>query len=385
MSLREAGARAAVPIVESLGRVDVGPDGGEFIDVKTEKVITDWDDVFRRFNLDPAKFSIVDDTVRISNWQQSRRLENGDRDVVDLFAYRARFVRKTETIDLPALYQAARSKPRTRVKTTPVERATVIVVADPQIGKTGRRGGTPELLDRMAEKRDRLAPLLKSRKPSRVLLADAGDGFENFHSGGNPYFTNDLSLAQQMDVYGVELYSFLEMAHRYAPVDVAAVPSNHTAWRNGKQNLGNPQDDLGLFVHKQVEKVARASKMDATWHVPLPYDESVAVDLLGTVIGLVHGNQFGPGQSVQWWEKQTFGAQAVASADVLVSGHYHSFSANVAGRNPVSRRMRWSLGAPTLDNGSDYYRQTAGRDSDPGMLVFDVTADGFDLASLVIL
>lgn len=372
-------------VLEDIGRVDVTPDGGEFINVKTENVISDWDDVFRRFNLDPAAFSVVGDTVRMSTWQQSRRLENGDRDTVDLFSYCARFTRKRDAIDLPALYAEARRKPRSRVKTAPADRATVIVVADPQIGKTGRRGGTPELLDRMAEKRELLAPLLKSRRPSRVLLADAGDGFENFESGGNPYFTNDLSLAQQMDAYGTEIYLFLELAHRFAPVDVAAVPSNHTAWRRSKQNLGNPQDDLGLFVHKQVEKVARAARLDATWHTPAPYDESVAVDLLGTVIGLVHGNQFGPGQSVSWWEKQTFGAQAVANADVLVSGHYHSFSANVAGRNPVSQRMRWSLGAPTLDNGSDWYRQTAGRDSDPGLLVFDVTSDGFDLASLAIL
>ncbi|MHB9005279.1 MAG: hypothetical protein ACYC6C_14740, partial [Coriobacteriia bacterium] len=372
-------------ITEPLGRVDLGPDGGEFSDIQTAEPITDWSAVFRRFNLDPDAFSVVGDTVRMTSWEQSKRTENGDRDVVRLYSYRASFTRTRDAIDLPALYAAARSKPRGRVKTAPADRATVVVLADPQIGKTGRRGGTPELLDRMAEKRELLAPLLKTRKPSRILLADAGDGFEGFESGGNPMFTNDLSLSQQMDAFGTELYLFLELAHRFAPVDVAAVPSNHTAWRNGKQNLGNPQDDLGLFVHKQVAKVARASKMDATWHVPLPYDESVAVDLLGTVIGMVHGNQFGPGQSVQWWEKQTFGAQAVANADVLLSGHYHSFSANVAGRNPVNQRMRWSLSAPTIDNGSDYYRQTAGRDSDPGMLIFDVTPAGFDLGSLVIL
>jgi hypothetical protein len=125
--------------------------------------------------------------------------------------------------------------------------------------------------------------------------------------------------------------------------------------------------------------------MDVTWEAPAPYDESVAVDLCGTTIGLVHGNQFGPGQAVAWWEKQTFGAQAVAKADVLVTAHYHSFGAGVAGRNPVTDRQRWWLGAPTLDNGSDWFRQTAGRDSDPGLLVFDVTEHGFDLGSLVIL
>jgi hypothetical protein len=70
---------------------------------------------------------------------------------------------------------------------------------------------------------------------------------------------------------------------------------------------------------------------------------------------------------------------------VLVFGHYHSFSASVAGRNPVSGRQRYCLGAPTLDNGSDWFRQTQGRDSDPGLMVFDITENGFDLSSLTIL
>jgi hypothetical protein len=290
-----------------------------------------------------------------------------------------------ERVDLPALYAAARVRPRAKVTTKPADRATIVVLADPQIGKTGRRGGTPELLDRMAEKRERLADCLKTRKPQRTMLADGGDGFENFNSGGNPMFTNDLSLADQMDVYGTEIYSFLNVMQPYGPVDVAAVLSNHTAWRNGKQNLGRPKDDLGLFVHRQVRKVADAARLGATWHLPDDYDESVAVDVLGTSIGLVHGNQFGPGQAISWWEKQTFGAGAVTRADVLITAHYHTFGAGVAGRNPLTGRQRYWLGAPTLDNGSDWFRQTAGRDSDPGLLIFDVTSDGFDLSSLTIL
>ena len=39
----------------------------------------------------------------------------------------------------------------------------------------------------------------------------------------------------------------------------------------------------------------------------------------------------------------------------------------------------------TLDNGSDWFRQTQGRDSDPGLMVFDVTPNGFDLSSLTII
>lgn len=290
----------------------------------------------------------------------------------------------TDNVDLPALYAAAEAS-TPRPTPTAAERATVIVYADPQIGKTGRRGGTPELIERSTIIRARLDAHLATKAVSRILIADAGDGIEGFESGGNPMFTNDLSLAQQLDMYGAELFKFINVAHKHAPVTVAGVPSNHAAWRCGKQNLGRPGDDLGLFMHTQVQNRTVDRDMDVTWTRSSTYDESVAVDLIGTRIGLVHGNQFGPGQAVAWWEKQTFGAQASATADILVHGHYHTFSANVAGRNPHTERQRWCLGAPTLDNGSDWFRTVAGRDSDPGLLVFDVTSDGFDLSSLTII
>lgn len=371
----------------SAGKLELTPEGGSFSGIEvTEPIRGDWSAVFERFNLDPAEFAIADDTVRMSSWQTSKRTESGDRDVIWLYSYSARFVRKTaeSRIDLPALYAAAKN-------TTPAPRrsggtrATAIVWADPQIGKTGSRGGTPELIERSTVIRKKLDDLLTDRAPSQILLADAGDGIEGFESGGNPMFTNDLSLSGQLDLYGTELFEYINLAHGHAPVTVAGIPSNHAAWRCGKQQLGRPGDDLGLFMHKQVQRVTEAARMDVTWVQSTEHDESTAVDFHGTTIGLVHGNQFGPGQAITWWQKQAFGAQAAANADVLITGHYHSFGAGVAGRNPSTGRQRWWLGAPTLDNGSDWFRQTQGRDSDPGLMVFDVTEDGFDLSSLTIL
>lgn len=375
---------ATAPVLT--GKADVRPDGGEFIDVQTEQPVTDWTHIFQRFNLDPAEFSVVNNTVRCATWQQSKALEDGTRDIVNLYSYRAQFTRiqADEHVDLPALYAAAKAAtPVPRPITS--ERATVIVWADPQIGKTGSRGGTQELIERSTIIREKLDALLGERSPSQILLADAGDGIEGFESGGNPMFTNDLSLSGQLDTYGTELFEYINLAHKHASVTVAGIPSNHAAWRCGKQNLGKPADDLGLFMHKQVQKVTDVAGMDVSWVKPAEYDESVAVDFYGTRVGLVHGNQFGPGQAVTWWQKQAFGAQAAANADILIHGHYHSFSAGVAGRNPSSGKQRYCLGAPTLDNGSDWFRQTQGRDSDPGLMVFDVTPDGFDLSSLTIL
>lgn len=365
-------------------QVEVGPEGGEFTNVKSDQPITDWTHIFEKFNLDPNEFSILNNTVRMSVWQQSKRLENGERDIVNLYSYRAQFVRKTETqtLDMPALYAsvASATKPHTSAR---AERATVVVWADPQIGKTGSRGGTIELIERSMQKRYALRDLLEQREPERCILLDAGDGIEGFESGGNPMFTNDLSLAKQLDLYGTEMFEWIKTLLAQAPVTVAAVPSNHAAWRSGKQNLGNPGDDLGLFMHRQVQKLASAADLDVQWNLPKEHDESVAVDVYSTRIGLVHGNQFGQGQAINWWERQTFGNQPVSTADVLVTGHYHTFGAGVAGMKDGKQRF-W-LGAPTLDNGSDWFRNATGRESAPGVLVFDVTPDGFDLSSLTIL
>lgn len=291
-----------------------------------------------------------------------------------------------DTVPLKELYKAVktREKPHRRPKPQ-TGNALVVALADWQLGKTGRRGGTKETLQRLADTRVALQDIYLSERPEHILLFDLGDGIEGFESGGNPMFTNDLSLPDQLDCYSTELFSFAEQAARHAPSTLASVPSNHAAWRRGKQNLGKPSDDFGLFVNKQVEKAAGLVGMDTRFFWPEEYDESVSVNVLGTEIGGVHGNQFAPGKAIDWWQAQAFGAQAITRADVLITGHYHSFGAGVAGINPSSGRERYWLGAPTVDPGSDWYRNIKGRDSLPGTLVFGVTEDGFDLGSLRII
>lgn len=291
---------------------------------------------------------------------------------------------ETTKYELSTLYAEVREAP-VKAPGGGERRVTVVCLADWQIGKTGRRGGTRETLQRLRNTRDALALLYTSRKPSEILLLDLGDGIEGFESGGDPQFTNDLSLPDQLDAYSTEMFRFVDQAYAYAPVQVGAVPSNHSSWRRGKQSLGKPSDDFGLFVHGEVQKVVKASGYDVPWHFPEDYDESLCVRVLDTEIGAVHGNQFGPGKAVDWWQAQAFGSQASTRADVLVTGHYHSFGASVAGLNPFSGRERYWLGAPTVDNGSDWYRGLKGRDSLPGTLVFDITESGFDLGSLTII
>lgn len=296
-------------------------------------------------------------------------------------------VRATTGKDAPAnlahLYAEVEARPVPSVSPPRTGRATVVCLADWQLGKTGRRGGTADTLHRLQVTRDKLEDIYDGAE--RILLFDLGDGIEGFESGGDPQFTNDLSLPDQLDAYSTEMFKFVSDAAQFADVEVAAVPSNHSAWRRGKQNLGRPSDDFGLYVHREVAKVASAAGYDVKWHFPEQYDESVCVNVMGTHVAGIHGNQFGPGKGIDWWQAQAFGSQASTKADILLAGHYHTFSAGVAGINPFSGRERYFLGAPTVDNGSDWYRALRGRDSLPGTLVFDVTEDGFDLGSLKII
>lgn len=347
----------------------------EIVTGPIEPVATDAD-LIRGFGYDPAEIEIVG---TINQWRKEQR------DGTFRVSYQFRHKPKTANLHLPTLYASASKKPRQQLKPASSGIVTVVVLSDVQAGKVGARGGTPELIDRLVEKRAKLSEWLSHRKPERTVLAEAGDLFEGFESGGNPDFTNDLSLAQQMDLAGTEIYEFVKIMHRHGHVDVLAVTSNHTAWRRGKQNLGRPSDDLGLFVHKQVEKVAEAAGLDVAWTFPAPYDESVMFDVAGTRLGMVHGNQFGAGKAIDWWSKQSHGGQPVGAADILISGHYHNLTIQPTGRNPYTGRTKWWVQAPTLDNGSDWFRNLKGEDSDPGLLVFDIDADGFNLQSLTVL
>jgi hypothetical protein len=380
VSLEEALSNPPVVVPKQYQQhAEFDENGGTAATGPVRRMVTDYRELLTLAGLDPDAFRIVG---KVSQWSKTHH------DKEDTYSFFFTFEALTageEAIDLPALYAEARRAPRKPIRATATSRVTIVALSDVQAGKVDHRGGTPELIDRLAGMRERLAAHLKARKPQATVLAEVGDLFEGFESGGNPMFTNDLSLAQQMDLAGTEVYRFIEVMQRHGRVDVVSIPSNHTQWRSGKQQLGRPGDDLGIFVHRQVEKLANAAGIDAHWTYPDMYNESVVIDVLGTGLGVVHGNQFNTGQAVTWWQKQQHGGMPTATADILLTGHYHHLTVLPSGRNPVTGKPKWWLQAPTTDNGSSWFRNVGAGDSDAGLLVFDITEDGFDLSSLTVL
>lgn len=237
--------------------------------------------------------------------------------------------------------------------------------SDAQIGKTGSRGGTPETLARGEVLRQRVVDWLGEQRPSEVVFYDGGDSIEGFESGGNPMFTNDLSLPRQLEEYTAELSRWLRAVN---PDVVLTVPSNHAKWRYGKQTLGNPEDDFGISTHRIVSQFFQ----DTVWLFPDKYSESVSYN----GVSLTHGHQFAPGRGIEWWKGQSFGSNAVDPyTNVLLHGHYHTFELRMAGVNPLTGVQRYLIGLSTTDNGSDWYRNKVGVESEPGVVVFN-TIDG---------
>jgi hypothetical protein len=338
--------------------------------------LTDFSEILTKFGYDPDLVEIVG---KVNQWR--KETPAGDWLTSYFFGVQS----KRDHLDLPALYaEVARTKYRP-VKPLAGVSTLVVAWADMQLGKVGSRGGTPALLQRMAETRARLDAHIRSRRLARFVFVDVGDAIEGFENVASQRFTNDLSLPQQVDVAAVEMWKTLALLVKYGPVDAVAVPSNHGAWRDGKQSLGRPSDDWGIAIQSRLEHSAELVGLPIVFHRPADWDESVALDVQGVRLGVHHGHQASCDQMPKWWAGQQHGAQPLGDADIFLSGHYHHLRVQPTGRSLRTGKSKWWLQAPTLDNGSDWFRNRSGEDSDPGLLVFEVNDDGFDLSSLTIL
>lgn len=329
----------------------------------------DFKDFLIEAGYNPDEITVIG-SPRTSRWQRY--------DGEWLTSYRFNFTINQSSIDLPTLYaQAKKTKPKP-VKPTAKDKAVVVCWSDTQTGKQDHRGGTPELILRIQEKLAALDAYCKREKPSVIYFLNVGDSIENFESGGNPMRTNDLSLMQQIDLEATFEFEALTILAKHAPVKAASVGSNHCAWRQGNKRLGTTLDDWGIFIQRQLAKQAGLVGLDVKFYEPAMSDESLALEVgFGNhIIGLVHGHQANsPERIIGWWRGQSHGDQAVADATILVSGHFHHLRVTETGRK--NGRSRYWIQCPSLDNGSSWYRQTSGDDSDAGLLVFTLTDEPF--------
>jgi hypothetical protein len=310
--------------------------------------------------------------VRTSRWQV---IQEGEP--VWLTSYRFHFRKRNSGIDLPLLWGEAERKAKKPTKTKRKSTALVVLWSDLQVGKVDLKGGLEQMFERVNETHERLVDLIEKEKPKKVIFVDLGDTVENFDNKASQHqlYSNDLSIMDQVDMATTWAWRTIRKLAELVPtVTYVSVGSNHCQWRRNGQVVGKPTDDWGIFIGRQLARIAQESATTNIRFVePQPWDESLALDVFDDsyhILGVVHGHQARNVYGLaDWWKKQAFGNQPVAAATTLVHGHFHHIHTEEIGATPDGN-SKWIIGAPTLDNGSNWWRTRAGDEAPPGLACF---------------
>ncbi len=367
------------------GRLDVTPDGGEFTDVILDAPVVDddWSRVFRIFNKNPDEFEIVDDTVRESTWQQSKRTESGDRDIVQLWSYSARFRRKPKQrlsdVDIAAHRKVVQgwrlNKAKSRSLSTGSPVAAVINLADIQGGKS-EGGGVAATRQRLEDGLDNVWHWLGRMEQDYVIdelvLVNNGDPLEG--CAGNydaQLFTVELNLRGQMnfvlDVWAQ--YARLLFPH-YSKAQFVSVLCNHGELnRMGRaKNQTSDSDNAGGFLAETLRRILDERPEFGHVEWTIPHDQmNVYADVAGVPMAFNHGHKI-PGNDgalsfEKWLNGQVRGDVQAHQARIWQTAHKHHFAA-------------WDMGscmvfqAPSLDGGSKWLTDMIGRYSRSGILAY---------------
>jgi hypothetical protein len=276
--------------------------------------------------------------------------------------------------DIATLMREAKRAGRGRPLTTRTGGSMVISLADFQVGKVDRLGGTPELLLRSEVALAAKIAEAKRLRPAQIILVDAGDSTEGFESSPNADRTNDLQQTEQIRVWRRIAWRWIEaMAKLTEDLVWISVPSNHCGVRKGKNYLGTTLDDWGIEVTTQLADIAVANPAafgHVRFLVPDEHEEHVLFQTVdGLWLGVIHGHQVGqPNQLGEFFKKNS--RRGIGQADIIICGHFHHLRFIAFGDG------QFFIVSPTMDGGSTWY-QYSGEVSNPAVLSVLIDAEGW--------
>ena len=338
----------------------------------------DWSAVLKVWGLDPEHFEVVE-PILFNVWGNPEGVPNRQ--------WKGKVIRKTveRGVDLEDIIEEIKKHKPGKPIAFDGSTALVVGLSDLQMGK-GEGGGSAGIVDRFLagidEVEARWKELLKTGRPlDRLVVLGLGDLVESCEGHyAMQAFQADLDRREQVKVVRRLIVKALTQWSKFAPkIVVAAVPGNHGENRQGGKAFTTFSDNDDVAVFEQVAEIL-ASNPEAYGHVSFifPQDElTLTLDVHGTILGLAHGHQARKGGTTAaakirtWWKDQAYGMRKVADATILVTGHYHHLSILTEG-------TRTHMQAPSLDGGSQWFTETAGVKSAPGLLTFTVSELGWD-------
>lgn len=376
------------------GKVEVTSSGAVVDSVVTDTPIDkDWSSIFRLFNLDASAFVVVNDTVRMSTWQQSKALEDGTRDVVQLYSYSARFRRVTQDDIRPEHVDQWRAQLINDRPTAPVADQSsapgtgtyTVLVSDPQLGKKG----TAEAVENW--KRGVTTHLAKAAaiRPERLHVAFMGDEHEGVvNNYTNQPHTVELNFTKQLELdFDMRVWTLRQVAQLGLPISASSVISNHGEWtRNGSKDVVTTRgDNSSTHIARQVQKFFDEMAPFTGWNIDWTIgdkDPHVIVNLSGVNAYFSHMYiEKGRGGSTEIKVKNAIERQILGKTELLQSvplyftAHYHHFF-----MQEFEGRTQFGCPALEAERSSEYMLDQYGVWSPPGllgMLVSDDTQRGW--------
>jgi len=352
-------------------------DGGElFTGILDSPIADDWSPILRSFGLDPNVFMVVDDKVRMSKWQQSRRTDDGDRDVIWLYSYKAIFKRKAGVYlseDELSKYRTDLNKWKpTRFQNKLNENPTTFVVnwADWQLGKSAG-GGIDATIARVLESFDKTVARIKElrklgRNIDEIVISNMGDPIEacTGHYASQEFSvqaTQRQQLLLALDLWTLGVKTIAPLAEK---VKFVSTLSNHGEWqrRNGK-NFTTDSDSADGFLADTLKRIFEGTDFVTEWIVP--HDEMcIQIETNNVPIAFTHGHKI-TGKEVDWLRGQSIKLLRDYSKEpkLWVTAHKHHVKLDDFG-------PWWRFQCPSLDGGSKWYEDSAGAWSTPGTLTF---------------
>jgi hypothetical protein len=360
---------------------EIGLDGGEISTGILTAPLSDWTSILLSFGLDPNVFEVSDDKVRMSKWQSSKRLENGNRDLVWLYSYKATFTRrkapKITDSDVDEIRKSIRKFKTNSVKTSVEAPSTFVVLwSDWQLGKssTGVKGTTQRILNSFDKTATRIKELQRAgRNIEQIAFVNLGDPIEcvsGHYASQN--FSVELTMRQQLllalDLYtlGINTLSPLVPKRKFI-----STLSNHGEWtRNGSGKAQTTDSDSADgFLSDALQRIMDGYDLIDDWHIP--HDEmTTQVNLSGVECAFTHGHKI-TGKEFEWLRGQTLRLLKDNGSEpqLWFQGHKHHFLATDFG--PFTRFQ-----APSMDtdgehssNGSKWFTDMSGQwSSSPGTL-----------------
>lgn len=364
-------------------RITVTPDSAEVETGETTQVIAaadDWDGVLRHFGLNPAEFAIVDDTVRMSSWQQSKRLDNGDRDTITLYSYRARFARITDRLpaaDVDAAVERVRKwRPvrRTPGRGLGAPATAYVGWADWQIGKSAGGGvttTTQRVLDSIEATVERVKELRRiGRNVTSLAVWNMGDPTEGCDGQyESQLFTVELTQRQQLNLtLDLWLTGLRVLAPLFDDVEFGSVLCNHGEWTRrgpGTRPVTSDSDNVSGYLADTLRTVLAGRAEFDHVRFAVPHDEmTMQTTMAGVPVALAHGHKApGTAKELEWLRGQSLRLLRSSGTEPRLWMTAHRHHLEVKDYGPWTRIQH-----PTLDGGSKWYEDTSGLWSTPGTL-----------------